>query len=176
MVFLAFGAVTVASSTRGGEYVLILSTAPSLWWSVALYKYLNRHEPGVGGLATPFLVGSVIGGTIFAISANHGWLAFRLHGSPSTLKSLEDLDLFWNLISGFPGSAAMIGVGLSILVSAAFSRWIGIFGFGHRGWRTASHSTADRRLQSVRRFWPSIHRVSNSQCFFGCSASQSRWC
>jgi hypothetical protein len=126
MVLLGFGGVTFASDTRIGEYVLMLSTAPGLWQSVVLYKYLTRREPGLGALAMLYLVGSVISGTLFAISANHGWLAARLTGSPTALASLNDLDMYWNLISNFPGSAATAGLGLSILVSAALPRWIGI--------------------------------------------------
>jgi hypothetical protein len=134
MVLLGFGGVTFASGTRVGEYVLMLSTAPGLWQTVVLYKFLTRRERGLGALAMLYLVGSVIGGTLFAISANHGWLAARLTGSPSTLASLNVLDTYWNLISNFPGSAGTAALGLSILVSAALPRWIGIvavlLGFG----------------------------------------------
>jgi len=134
MILLGFGGVTFASGTRVGEYVLMLSTAPGLWQTVVLYKFLTRRERGLGALAMLYLVGSVIGGTLFAISANHGWLAARLTGSPSTLAALNDLDLYWNLISNFPGSAGTAALGLSILVSAALPRWIGVLaallGFG----------------------------------------------
>jgi hypothetical protein len=126
MVLIGFGAVTVASGTRAGEFVLMLSIPPGLWQTVVLYKFLNRREPGLGALAMLYLIGSVIGGTIFAISANHGWLAARLSGSPSTLAALNDLDMYWNLISNFPGSAGTAALGLSILASHALPRWIGI--------------------------------------------------
>src|SRR6202171_5684531 len=89
MILLGFGGVTFASGTRVGEYVLMLSTAPGLWQTVVLYKFLTRRERGLGALAMLYLVGSVIGGTLFAISANHGWLAARLAGSPSTLAALK---------------------------------------------------------------------------------------
>jgi|SRR6266581_5821610 len=83
MVFIAFGTVAFASGTRGGEYVLMRSVAPGLWQTVVLSKFLTQREPGLGGLALLYLVGTVIGGTIFGLSANHGWLASRLSGSPS---------------------------------------------------------------------------------------------
>jgi len=51
MILLGFGGVTFASGTRVGEYVLMLSTAPGLWQTVVLYKFLTRRERGLGALA-----------------------------------------------------------------------------------------------------------------------------
>lgn len=126
-VLLAFGAVTFASGSRVGEFLLQLSVLPALWWVVALRGHLNRGEGGPGGLSMLFLVGYVLaGGLTLAQSANNALLAVRPPSSASIVAYVNDFDTFLGIASDVPLAAAVLAAGLSILTTAALPRWIGI--------------------------------------------------
>ena len=124
-ILLAFGAVTFASGSRTGEFMLQLSSLPALWFTIAVWVYLRQREGGAGGLAMLFLVGSLVSDAVFVIvSANNAMLAAR-HASPATIAYLNDADTFIAIASYFPLAAGLVGAGLSILASRAMPVWIG---------------------------------------------------
>jgi hypothetical protein len=128
-VVLAFGAVTFASGSRLGEFLLQLSIVPALWWVVALRGHLNRGEGGPGGLSMLFLVGYVLAGALaLAQSANNALLAVRPPNSASIVAYVNDFDSFLGIASDVPLAAAVMAAGLSILATAALPRWIGFLG------------------------------------------------
>jgi hypothetical protein len=128
-VLLAFGAVTFASGSRIGEFMLEVSVLPALWWVVALRSHLNRSEGGPGGLSMLFLVGYVLAGALaLAQSANNALLAIRPPSSTAIVAYVNDIDSFLGIASDVPLAAAVMAAGLSILATAALPRWIGILG------------------------------------------------
>ena len=125
-ILLAFGAVTFASGSRLGEFLLQLSAVPGLWWVVALSGYLRKREGGMGGLSTLFLIGYLVSGAVFYLqTANNAMLAARPPSSAATVTYLNDVDSFIGIASYFPLATALIGAGLSMLTSGAMPRWIG---------------------------------------------------
>jgi hypothetical protein len=128
-VALAFGAVTFASGSRLGEFLLQLSILPALWWVVALRSHLNRGEGGPGGLSMLFLVGYVLAGALALVqSANNAFLAVRPPNSASIVAYVNDFDSFLGIASDVPLAAAVMAAGLSILATTALPRWIGFLG------------------------------------------------
>lgn len=128
-VVLAFGAVTFASGSRLGEFLLQLSVLPALWWVVALRGHLNRGEGGPGGLSMLFLVGYVLAAALaLAQSANNALLAIRPPSSASIVGYVNDFDTFLGIASDVPLAVAVLAAGLSIATTAALPRWIGVLG------------------------------------------------
>jgi hypothetical protein len=125
-VLLAFGAVTFASGSRVGEFLLQISVLPALWWVIALRGHLNRAEGGQGGLSMLFLVGYVLAGALALVqSANNALLAVHPPTAPIAAY-VNDFDSFLGIASDVPLGAAILAAGLSILATAALPRWIGI--------------------------------------------------
>jgi hypothetical protein len=128
-VLIAFGAVTFASGSRVGEFMLQVSVLPALWWVVALRGYLNRSENGPGGLSMLFLIGYVLAGALGLVqSANNALLAVRPPSSAAMVSYINDFDTFVGITSDIPLGAAVLAAGLSILATAALPRWIGVVG------------------------------------------------
>jgi hypothetical protein len=128
-VLVAFGAVTFASGSRLGEFLLQLSILPALWWVVALRGHLNRGEGGPGGFSMLFLVGYLLAGALaLAQSANNALLAVKPPNSASIVAYVNDLDSFLGIASDVPLAAAIMGAGSSILATGSLPRWIGYLG------------------------------------------------
>lgn len=126
-ILLAFGAVTFASGSRVGEFMLQLSVVPGLWWVVALSGYLRQREGGIGLPSTLFLVGYVVADAVFFLqTANNALLAAHPLSSAATVTYLNGVNSFIGIASDFPLATALAAAGLSILISRAMPGWVGL--------------------------------------------------